>query len=275
MLLAWFNSTMETLDQIKASGKGKAVESNRQKLFRFWNNHASNTSAVDQQEKGKLATKFVTTALVAAAKHSRKWAAKTLLVIGAAPVEDLNRSSALEAAVESGFPEMMMQLIQQDVEVNTVYDIGHSKKSIKLPDTPASKSTDGKAEKSLKNLALFIAARQGNAEIVSLLLSQGAEPDIYDESGASAVCVASSCGATEVVGILLHARADCESKDSDGRTPLMIAAANGHRGVVKRLLEADADLNLEENSGMSAPSHAIARGHEDVILELKKASANP
>ncbi|RDW65098.1 hypothetical protein BP6252_10749 [Coleophoma cylindrospora] len=278
MLLAWFNSTMETLDQIKISGKAKAVESNRQKLLQFWNKHASNTSAVDQQEKGQLATQFVTTALVAAAKDSRKWAVKTLLVIGAAPLEDLNRSSALEAAVEGGSSEMVMQLIQHDVEVNhlyTVYNIGHSKRSRKPPNTSISKSTDPKAEESLKNLALFIAARQGNASIVSLLLCQGAEPDIYDESGASAVSVASSGGATEVVGMLLDAGADCESKDSNGRTPLMIAAANGHRGAVKRLLEADAQWNLEDNSGMSALSHAAAGGHEDIILELIKAGANP
>jgi ankyrin repeat protein len=226
----------------------------------------------------QLATQFVRTALVAAAENSGKWAVKTLLVIGAAPLEDLNRLSALEAAVEGGSSEMVMHLIPHDVEVNhlyTVYNLGHSKRSRKTLNTLISKSTDVKAEESLKNLALFIAARQGNASIVSLLLSQGAEPDIYDESGASAVNVASSCDATEVISLLLDAGADCESKDSNGRTPLMIAAANGHRGAVKRLLEADAEWDLVDNSGMSALSHTKAGDHADVILELIKAGANP
>ena len=226
----------------------------------------------------QLATQFVRTALVAAAENSGKWAVKTLLVIGAAPLEDLNRLSALEAAVEGGSSEMVMHLIQHDVEVNhlyTVYNLGHSKRSMKTLNTLISKSTDVKAEESLKNLALFIAARKGNASIVSLLLSQGAEPAIYDESGASAVSVASSCDAMEVISLLLDAGADCESKDSNGRTPLMIAAANGHRGAVKRLLEADAEWDLEDNSGMSALSHTKAGDHADVILELIKAGANP
>ena len=276
MLLAWFNSTRDRPNQMKFLGKGKALESSRQKLLQFWNKHSSNTSDVDQQQKAQLATQFVTTALAAAAKDSRKWAVKTLLVIGAAPFKDLNRFSALEAAVEGGSSEMVMHFIQHDVEVNhlyTVYNIGHSKRSRKTLNTSISESTD--AKESLKNLALFIAARQGNTSIVSLLLSQGAEPDIYDESGASAVSVASSCGATEVISLLLDAGADCESKDSNGRTPLMIAAANGHRGAVKRLLEADAEWDLEDNSGMSVLSHARAGDHADVILELIKAGANP
>jgi hypothetical protein len=67
-----------------------------------------------------------------------------------------------------------MHLIQHDVKVNylyTVYNIGDSKRSRKTLNTLISKSTVVKAEESLKNLALFIAARQGNASIVSLLLS--------------------------------------------------------------------------------------------------------
>jgi hypothetical protein len=72
MLLAWFDSTIETLSQMKVLGKGKALESSRQRLLQFWDEHSSNTSAVDQQQKAQLAIQFVTTALVAAAKDSRK-----------------------------------------------------------------------------------------------------------------------------------------------------------------------------------------------------------
>ena len=279
ILFAWFNSTVERLNQMKILPEGKALDSNKQKLVQFWNEHASDTYEMDHEQKRQLAIQFVTASLVAAAKDYRKWAVKTLLVIGASPLEDLGTSSALEAAVESGSSEMVMQLIQHNIEVNHlyhVYNTGHRKRSRKPLNQPILSSTPCvKAEESLKNLGLLIAARQGNTSIVSLLLNQGAEPDIYDESGASAINVASSCGATEVVGILLDAGADCESRDSTGRTPLIVAAANGHKAVVQRLLEAKAEWDLDDNSGMSALLHAVAGGHKDVIVELIKAGANP
>ena len=62
--------------------------------------------------------------------------------------------------------------------------------------------------------ALVTAARQGNAEIVQLLLSNGADKSLKDEQGATALSAARLCGHDEIVDIL-------DPAGASARRPLM------------------------------------------------------
>ena len=79
------------------------------------------------------------------------------------------------------------------------------------------------------NTALMIAAHQGHASTVALLLSKGARVDITNKKGFTPLLSVAQKGHTEVCELLLE-RGDVniEEKTSKGNTPLNLAAVNGH-----------------------------------------------
>lgn len=75
------------------------------------------------------------------------------------------------------------------------------------------------------------AAKSGNKDKVSILISMGANPDLHD----------------------LH--------DLHGVTPLVSAVSNDHKGVAQLLLDSRADPNLRDGFGRSPLSYALFFGH--------------
>ena len=82
---------------------------------------------------------------------------------------------------------------------------------------------------------LQIAASFGLAKIVRLLLSSGADVNVKDRDGWTALHWAAQNGHSAVVQLLLEKGADINAKDQDGRTALYWAAQNGHEAVVRLL----------------------------------------
>ena len=81
---------------------------------------------------------------------------------------------------------------------------------------------------------LLVAARQGHAEVVAVLLSARADVSACGEDGGGALCCAAVSGRTEVVRALLRARAVAHANE-DGVTPLGLAQHYGHLTVVELL----------------------------------------
>jgi ankyrin repeat protein len=155
--------------------------------------------------------------------------------------------------------------------------------------------------------ALYIAARNTQAEVVRFLLTK--EPDLSFRAymGGTPLHWAHFGGSREIVGLLEHAGADRSSRDDvlrctprafgicvpaswgfgflvrkrladdptlaqvmDGSTsPLHEAARGGHAEIVKMLLDAGADAAVRDGSGKTPYEISLERG-QAVVAELLK-----
>lgn len=123
---------------------------------------------------------------------------------------------------------------------------------------------------------LMYAAEAGHAEVVGLLLQQGANPNLGDSQyGMTALMVSAAEGHVDVVRLLLDANAMVDAKDNDlGATALMGAAEHGHAEVIAVLLARGADANAKSKKGFAALAQAATNGHLETVRLLLRAGAH-
>lgn len=81
--------------------------------------------------------------------------------------------------------------------------------------------------------------------------------------------LAASHGRVEISKILLECGAEVNLQDNDGSTALMCAAEHGHSEVISLLLShPDCDPTLEDNDGSNALKIALVNGHNDIGVLL-------
>lgn len=116
------------------------------------------------------------------------------------------------------------------------------------------------------------------------LLIAGADPDQPDDHGTTALYAAAVHGSTEVVRLLLSYGADPQLPGgaADEGLPLCAAACWNHIGVVEALLSAGADPDLPEpphpeQIGPGTPPllWAVGNGHRETVELLLAAGADP
>lgn len=115
------------------------------------------------------------------------------------------------------------------------------------------------------DLPLCGAACGGHAEVVEALLAAGAEPDLSEEFGFTALRWAAGLGHARVVEILLAHGADPDLPGPHGEVPLLVAARRGSVHTVRAL--------LRHGAGGLAPALEEARRvlASDVEQELRSA----
>ena len=117
---------------------------------------------------------------------------------------------------------------------------------------------------------MLYAALYGDAASVKLLLDGGADPNIRNDAGASALMWAA--GDLEKVRLLVEHRADVNATSDAGRTPLLIAAGRfGNAAVVKLLLDHGANPSAKSPSlfgEMTVLTEAAGTGDESVLRML-------
>jgi|SRR3989344_7085679 len=84
--------------------------------------------------------------------------------------------------------------------------------------------------------AIVTAAYEGEYELVKTLLTKGADPNVTNEHGDTAVTLASEHGFDAIVELLLDHGANVNAKDNDGDTALDIAGYHGHKSTTELLL---------------------------------------
>lgn len=132
----------------------------------------------------------------------------------------------------------------------------------------ASKSVNGKGSGGAT--PLLYAVLYGDASRVKQLLDAGADPNIRNDAGASALMWAA--GDLEKARLLVEHGADVNAKSDVGRTPLQIAAGRfGNAPVVKLLLDHGANPSAKSPSlvgDMTVLAAAAGTGDESVLRML-------
>ncbi|XP_049811721.1 protein TANC2 isoform X1 [Schistocerca nitens] len=122
--------------------------------------------------------------------------------------------------------------------------------------------------------ALCLYAHEGAISMVSLLLEFGADPDLTNSQGRTALSLASTRGHLEVVQLLTAAGAGPGRADTAGRCPLVHAARHGCHDIVSHLLSCDWVLHSRGDevplgeAAQQALVAAAAQGHVEIVENL-------
>jgi len=120
--------------------------------------------------------------------------------------------------------------------------------------------------------ALQIAATSGSTDIAVALVEAGADINITDNDGRTALHIAATSGSTDIAQALVERKSDLNIAASDGRTALHMAACSDSTGIVLSLVNAGADLNTTTSDSYKALHIAAESGHNSAItLALVKA----
>jgi ankyrin repeat protein len=80
-------------------------------------------------------------------------------------------------------------------------------------------------------------------DVIRILLEKGADINVRDKWGRTALMIAAKSGQSEIVRLLLDWEADLHARDERGYTAMMYAAWKGHSEIVRMLLDRGADVN--------------------------------
>jgi ankyrin repeat protein len=121
--------------------------------------------------------------------------------------------------------------------------------------------------------ALWFASRYDRERSVAILLDNGGDPNLTKNGRVSPLSSAAEQGHLGVVKRLLKAGSNIDSRDKGGQTPLIAASYNGHVEIVIALLDAGADVNASDTGGHTPLSNAAFQGQSEVVRLLIKRGA--
>ena len=119
---------------------------------------------------------------------------------------------------------------------------------------------------------LIAAVRAADREAVAAALAAGANPDLQDEQGWTALCFAAGMGDEDVAKCLLDHGADVFRTGHDQRTPYLIALAARRLNVARLLSDAEerAGGDTEGRSSRQAEHRPYCRAYQ--LEELRRFS---
>lgn len=117
--------------------------------------------------------------------------------------------------------------------------------------------------------AAHLAAKQGHAAVLAILIERGADVNTATRQGSTPLHDAARSGSAEAVGTLLRAGADWDRKDHKGRVP----QSQSSNAAVTRAFEKPEDVPEEAESGADAQkqeggrpgSESMARARQQVV----------
>jgi uncharacterized protein len=120
------------------------------------------------------------------------------------------------------------------------------------------------------------AASRGDLKEVSTLLSKGADVNSAQGDGMTALHWAAMNGAADLATVLLRAGANPNPATRVGHyTPLLLAARHGHGAVVEALLVGGANVSAATDNGTTALMFAAQSGHVRAVELLLDRKADP
>lgn len=117
--------------------------------------------------------------------------------------------------------------------------------------------------------ALHIVVKRRDAQWLSFLLANGADPDIRDADGNPPLLTAARIRFAEGIQELIDRKAAVDGTNSRGETALIVAVQNRDVPSVRILLAAGANPNLPDRiAGMSARDYAARDTRSSAILKM-------
>ena len=129
--------------------------------------------------------------------------------------------------------------------------------------------------------ALHLAAAAGHREAVMALVRRGADVQAYDEQHIDALTVAAEKGDADMISLLLWLGADPGAVTGpDDRSALIVAARGHHAAIVRELAAAGAPVNRVGGLGWTALMEAVIFGDNstrtvETVRALLDAGAKP
>jgi ankyrin repeat protein len=114
--------------------------------------------------------------------------------------------------------------------------------------------------------ALYVAVREGNGDMVRLLLDHGADPNLNGRRSETILQVAVTRSHNHLIQLLLDHGADLNAAGSDGDSVLESAARCGNLKAANILLQNGADVNQDNGSG--APLYTAAHNGRAYMVQL-------
>ena len=121
---------------------------------------------------------------------------------------------------------------------------------------------------------LHDAARNGNLELVRLLVEQGADKDEGNGQGNTTLYLATCYGHLNVVQYLVQQGASLDKAGNSGITSLSSATAHGNLKIARYLLEQGADRDKADNSRRTPLHKAAQYGHLEIAMLLMSYGAD-
>lgn len=118
--------------------------------------------------------------------------------------------------------------------------------------------------------ALVMASSSSDMEYVAELLKKGANPNIkFNKKNFTILMDASMEGNVELISSLLSYGANINEVDSTGKSALIYAAIEGHKEVIQVLLKNGANSKIKDLKNLSAMDYLILNKHKSLYDLLK------
>lgn len=122
--------------------------------------------------------------------------------------------------------------------------------------------------------ALMGAVYGGHNNIVEILLSEGANPNISDNKGNKPIHVASANSNFFAAQQLVRKGSEIDPRNNSNDTPLLIATLNNALDIVDLLIRNGADVNQANNDGLTALHVATYNNNMEIVKYLLYVGAN-
>ncbi|XP_026743736.1 protein TANC2 isoform X3 [Trichoplusia ni] len=176
------------------------------------------------------------------------------------------RLSRVQAPLDS---EKTMELGHHILKAHMYRNLGPAQLGLCPRDLQAmmvatSSSSVGEAIANLRNIYT------PNVKVSRLMLLAGGSPNQVTDclGGAPLLCMYSYQGILAMVGLLIEFGADMEMTNSQGCTALSLACQRGHTDVARRLIAAGASLSHTDTAEQTPLVHAAKNGHRDTVIYL-------
>jgi ankyrin repeat protein len=121
---------------------------------------------------------------------------------------------------------------------------------------------------------LYLAAENGNLEMVTFLLSRGADHTTGDADNSQPIHLAALGGFTDIVESLISRGGNINAQDNNGTTPLIFALSYRKQETADWLIENGADIGIANAQRVTPLHYAVIRDYTEIIDGLLERQAD-